>query len=71
MSSILLWAALGFYGLGVLLTLPSVIRRRGSLSKGALLALAAGLVLHGASLLVSGAQSHHLPFPVTDVRSDV
>ena len=71
MSSILLWAALAFYGLGIFLTLPSVIRRRGSLSKGALGALAAGLVFHGASLLVSGAQSHHLPVPVTDVRSAV
>src|SRR5579872_6836324 len=71
MSSILLWAALGFYGLGILLTLPFVMRRRGALSKGAVAALAAGLVLHGSSLLVSASESHHLLVPVTDVRSAV
>jgi ABC-type uncharacterized transport system permease subunit len=71
MSEMLLWAALGLYGLGIAITLPSVARRRGSLSKGAIAALAAALALHGASLLLAGVQSHHLPVPVTDVRSAI
>ena len=71
MSLILLWAALGCYGLGIVLTLPFVMRRRGALSKGAVAALAAGLVLHGSSLVVAARESHHLLVPVTDVRSAV
>jgi ABC-type uncharacterized transport system permease subunit len=69
MSVILLWAALGLYGLGILLTLPGLLRRRPSLPRVALGALVAGLVAHATSLAASAAKIHHLP--VTDVRSAI
>jgi cytochrome c-type biogenesis protein CcsB len=67
MYSILLWSALALYAIGTLMIVPSVIRRRPSLSPAALGALGLGLLLHGASLGVHSAQLHRLP--ITDVRS--
>jgi len=51
----------------MLLSLPSIIRRRPALSRGTLGALALGLVSHAAALALAGAEIHRLP--VTDVRS--
>jgi ABC-type uncharacterized transport system permease subunit len=62
----LLWAALVLYGLGVLWTLPSVLRRRPALPRAALVALACGLLLHGIALEAAAVRLHHLP--ITDVR---
>ncbi len=67
MNSALLWAALGFYGLGIVLTLPSIIRRRPALSPASLGALGLGLLSHISSLVSTAAQIHRLP--VSDVRS--
>src|SRR2546426_5856893 len=67
MIGALLWAALVFYGLGIVLTLPSVVRRRPALSPATLCAFAVGLVSHTGSILAGAAQLHRLP--VTDVRS--
>lgn len=67
MRTALSWCALIFYGLGILLTLPSVVRGRPSLSSTALGALALGLLLHAGALAVAASQIHRLP--VTDVRS--
>jgi cytochrome c-type biogenesis protein CcsB len=67
MQATLLWLALGVYGLGILLTIPSVSRRRASLHPVSLLALGLGLLLHGAAFVVAGALTHRLP--VTDVRT--
>lgn len=67
MHPALLWLALFFYGLGILLTVPSVKRRRPALSSAALAALGLGLLAHAADLAVAGAQIERLP--VTDVRS--
>ena len=63
----LLWVALAFYGLGIILTLPSVIQRRPSLSPASLGALGLGLISHGAALAVQAAGTSSLP--VVDVRS--
>jgi cytochrome c-type biogenesis protein CcsB len=63
----LLWTALAFYGWGIVLTVPSVIRRRPSLSPATLAALGLGLLLHAAALGTEAAEIHRLP--VTDVRS--
>ena len=68
-SIMLLWAALFLYGLGVLLILPSVVRRRPALPRVALVALAGGLLLHGISLELAAVRLHHLP--ITDVRAAV
>jgi ABC-type uncharacterized transport system permease subunit len=65
----LLWAALALYGLGILLTLPSLVRRRSALPAKALAALACGLAVHGISLEQSAARLHHLP--VTDVHTAI
>ncbi|MBI1939971.1 MAG: cytochrome c biogenesis protein CcsA [Acidobacteria bacterium] len=67
MRSAFLWLALVLYALGMVLSLPSIIRRRPALSKGTLGALALGLVSHVAALAVAGAEIQRLP--VTDVRS--
>jgi cytochrome c-type biogenesis protein CcsB len=67
MHDIAVWTALAFYGLGILLTVPSVKRRRPSLSPAALGALALGLLAHGVALAAEVARIHRLP--VTDVRS--
>jgi len=67
MNIVLVWIALVFYALGIVLTLPSVARRRPSLAPRALGALALGLLAHAVSLAVSALAIHRLP--VTDVRS--
>lgn len=67
MHSSLLWIALTFYGLGIVLTLPSVIRRRPTLSPASLGSLGIGLLAHGAALALKAAEIHRLP--VADVRS--
>jgi cytochrome c-type biogenesis protein CcsB len=59
--------ALGLYGLGLVLALPSVIRRRPVLSPACLSALGFGLAMHCASLVAAAMESRRLP--VTDVRS--
>ncbi len=58
---VLLSVALAFYGLGIVLTLPSVIRRRPSLSPASLGALGFGLLSHGVALAVQTAADHRLP----------
>jgi ABC-type uncharacterized transport system permease subunit len=63
----LLWSAVAFYGLGFVLTLPSVRRRRPRLSPWSLAALGLGLLLHAAALAVSTAQAGRLQ--LADVRS--
>ncbi len=67
MHDALLWLALGLYGLGILLLIPSVIHRRPSLSPATLGALGLGLFAHAAAIAVEAARIHRLP--VTDVRS--
>jgi len=62
-----LWVALTLYALGILLTVPSVIRRRPSLSPATLGALGIGLAAHATALAIDAASLHRLP--VTDVRS--
>lgn len=62
----LLWAALAFYSLGILLILPTVVRRRSSLSPASLGALGLGLLAHAAALTVYAAKIGRLP--VTDVH---
>ena len=53
MSSTLVWTALGFYGLAIATSLPSVIRRRMNLSPATLMAVGAGLLSHLAGLLIA------------------
>lgn len=65
----LLWIALALYGLGLLLTLPSVASKRPALPRAALAALACGLTLHGLSIGAVAWRLHRLP--VTDVQSAV
>ncbi len=67
MHDICVWTALALYGLGILLIIPSVKRRRPSLSPASLGALGLGLVAHAAALATVVARIHRLP--VTDVRS--
>jgi cytochrome c-type biogenesis protein CcsB len=67
MHSVLLGIALLFYACGILLTVPSVIRRRPALSPTTLGALGLGLLFHAAALGVDAVEIHRLP--VTDVRS--
>ncbi len=69
MQPILSWCALALYGLGILLALPSVIRRRPSLSSSALGALGLGLLFHGAALAAQAVALGSLP--ITDVHSAV
>jgi cytochrome c-type biogenesis protein CcsB len=61
------WMALASYALGLSLIVPSVVRRRPSLSPASLVALGIGLVAHAGALAVEAARFHRLP--VTDVRS--
>jgi ABC-type uncharacterized transport system permease subunit len=63
----LLWIALGLYGLGVLLTLPSIASRRPALPRTALVALSCGLALHGAWLFIASLELDRLP--ITDFSS--
>ena len=62
-----LWIALAFYALGILLIVPSVMRRRPSLSPASLGALGVGLAAHATALVVLALPMHRLP--VIDVRS--
>ncbi len=61
MQAALVAAALAFYGLGIILTLPSIIQRRPSLSSASLGALAFGLFAHGAALVAQTVEVHRLP----------
>jgi len=67
MFSVFLWLALILYALGILRTVPSVIRRRPALSPGALVALGLGLLAHAVAIAIETAELHRLP--VIDVRS--
>ncbi len=67
MHEVFMWLALGLYGLGTLLLIPPVVRRRPSLSPAALGALGLGLLAHAGAIAVVAARIHRLP--VTDVRS--
>jgi cytochrome c-type biogenesis protein CcsB len=67
MHPALLWCALAFYGLGIVLSLPPAFRGRPSLSSATLAALSIGLFLHALALLAAAIQLHRLP--VVDVRS--
>ncbi len=67
MPSLLSWLAVGFYGAGTLLLVPSIRRRRPSLSPATVGALASGLMLHAVALALRAAEIHRLP--ITDVRS--
>ena len=67
MHDVCLWIALVFYGLGILLIVPSVYRRRPSLSLASLGALGLGLAAHATALVAEATRLHRLP--VTDVRS--
>src|SRR5215472_13029143 len=67
MQATLLWLALTVYGLGILLTIPSLRRRRSSLPQAALGALGLGLILHAAALALPAVRGHRIA--VTDVRS--
>ena len=62
-----LWTALAFYALGIILIIPSLVRRRPSLSPASLGALGVGLAAHLAALGIETLHLHRLP--VTDVRS--
>lgn len=63
----LIWGALAFYGLGLALTIPSVVRGRAGLSARAVLALTAGLVLNGAALVEAALRLDRLP--IVDIQS--
>lgn len=67
MFSVFVWLALLLYAVGILLTVPPVIRRRPEISPFALTALGLGLAAHGIALAVETAELHRLP--VIDVRS--
>jgi len=67
MQAILLWLALAVYGLGIILTLPSLRRRSPSLRPEALAALGLGLLLHSAALAAATVEARRVP--VGDVRS--
>lgn len=67
MQVTLLWLAVAVYGLGIVLTLPSLVRRRPSLGPAALASLGLGLLLHAAALVIAAVASRRMP--VTDVRS--
>ncbi|MGH9432497.1 MAG: cytochrome C assembly family protein [Terriglobia bacterium] len=67
MHPALLWCALAFYGLGIGLTLPSVIGGRPRLSSASMAALSLGLLLHATALITAAIQLNHLP--VADVQN--
>src|SRR5438552_607806 len=62
-----LWLAVAVYGVGIFMTIPSVIRRRASLHPASLVALGLGLGLHAAAFMVPAIQT--LRLPITDVRT--
>jgi ABC-type uncharacterized transport system permease subunit len=67
MFTVFIWLALLLYAIGLVLTVPPVLRRRPELSPFALSALGLGLAAHGIALAVETAELHRLP--VIDVRS--
>jgi ABC-type uncharacterized transport system permease subunit len=67
MHPALLWCALAFYGLGIVLTLPSVIHGRPRLSSASMAALSLGLLLHATALITAAIQLNRLP--VADVQN--
>lgn len=67
MYSVLLWLALILYFVGIVLTVPSVMKHRPSLPSSAMSALGLGLGFHAASLVVRAVYLHRLP--VIDVQS--
>ncbi len=67
MSTILVWAALGFYGLAIASSLPSLIRRRPRLTPTTLSAVSIGLLAHLAALILAATSQNRLP--IVDVGS--
>jgi cytochrome c-type biogenesis protein CcsB len=67
MYSDLLWLALILYFVGIVLTVPSVMKHRPSLPSSSLIALGAGLAFHAASLAARAVSLDRLP--VIDVQS--
>jgi cytochrome c-type biogenesis protein CcsB len=67
MYSVLLWLALILYFVGIVLTVPSLMKHRPSLPSASLAALGAGLVFHASSLAARAVNLHRLP--VIDVQS--
>lgn len=67
MYSVLLWLALVLYFVGIVLTVPSVMKHRPSLPSSSLAALGVGLALHAASLATRAVHLDRLP--VIDVQS--
>jgi cytochrome c-type biogenesis protein CcsB len=67
MYSVLLWLALIFYFVGMVVMVPSLMKHRPSVPSLSLMALGAGLVVHGASLAARAVNLHRLP--VIDVQS--
>jgi ABC-type uncharacterized transport system permease subunit len=65
----LLWIALGLYGLSISSTLPSIASRRPALPRTALITLGCGLALHGAWLTMTAIRLHRLP--VSDVSGAI
>ncbi|MGH9378547.1 MAG: cytochrome C assembly family protein [Terriglobia bacterium] len=57
----LLWFTLAFYGLGIVLTIPSIRRGRPKLSPAVLMALTLGLALNGAALVEAALRLHRAP----------
>ena len=62
MNTFLVWTALGFYGLAIASSLPSVIRRRPQLTSTTLAAVGAGLLSHLVALALATAFRNRLPF---------
>lgn len=62
MSTILVWAALSFYGLAIASSLPSLIRRRPRLTKTTLSAVGIGLLTHLTALILAATSQNRLPF---------
>ena len=62
MSTILVWAALSFYGLAIASSLPSLIRRRPRLTPTTLSAVGIGLLAHLTALILASTSQNRLPF---------
>lgn len=63
----ILWLALAFYAVGIVLALPSMARGRPALNPSALAVLGSGLALNGAALVRNAVYLHRLP--LTDVET--
>lgn len=61
MSSLWLWVALGFYSLGLVHALLTVVRRRQAWFRSALVAIALGFIFHFVSLVEHGLQVGRFP----------